>query len=50
MAYHSDCAIKPCIVGLHVESEMNVPGTFGSHGMGGGDTIASHSFFFLDNK
>ena len=32
---------KPCSVGAHVQSKMNVLGTAGGHGMGGGDTPAS---------
>ena len=39
------CAIKPCIVGLHVQSKMNVLSTFGSHEMGGGDTSTYYTFF-----
>ena len=31
---------KPCADGIHVQSEMNVPFTFGCHGMGSGDTPA----------
>ena len=29
------CAIKSCTVGVLVQSEMKVLGTFGGHGMGG---------------
>ena len=35
------CAIKLCIVCIHVQPEMNTLGIFDGHGMGGGDTIAS---------
>ena len=37
----SGCAIKPCTDSVHVQSATNVPGTFGGHGMGGGDTTTS---------
>ena len=32
------CAIKSCIVGVHVQSKMNVLGTFGGYEIGGRDT------------
>ena len=40
-----------CIASIHVQSKMNVPGTFGGHGMGGGDTTASLTCeLFLTSK
>ena len=32
------CVIKPCIIGIHMHSEMNMSFTFGNHGMDGKDT------------
>ena len=41
---------KPCADGVHVRSKMNTKGTFGGHGMGGGDTNASLSENNLGNR
>ena len=42
--------VKSCIAGVHVQSEMNALGTFGDHGMGGGDTTASLSHTVIGFK
>ena len=42
------CAMKPCTGSVHVLSETNVLGTYGGHGMGGGDS--SHSFIIFPKK
>ena len=39
-----DSTIKPCIVGVYVEFEMNITCTFGRYGMDGIDTTTSFKF------
>ena len=43
------CTITPCTACVHVHSEMPATGTFGSHGMGGGDATASVHTFGLES-
>ena len=34
---------KPCVDGIYVQSKMNILDTFGSHGIGGRDSVFPHT-------
>ena len=41
---------QQCTDGVHVQSEMHVPGMFSGHGMGGRDTPAYYTLYEKESK